>query len=345
MSQGPAAAVPANGALRPTPGRKRLRLATPTSRPRSRAVDEPDARSLSRLASLLSAHAPCDGVFGLRLPGVYAVRRSRVTQEPLRATVRPALCIVAQGAKVVMLGREVYAYNPSRMCVYSVDLPVAGQVVRASQAEPFLAFKLDLDSYKVAELTLKVYPHGVPSPPDSRGVFVGQATAGIVGAAARLIELMAQPGDAELLAPLVVEEILIRLLRSSIGPRVAQIGQKESGVQRVARAVSWMRANFAQPMTVDSLARLAHMSVSSFHQRFKAVTSMSPLQYQKALRLQEARSLMLSQMMDAGSAGRQVGYLSASQFSREYARLFGNAPTRDIARLREQGFAPDDLAR
>ena len=255
----------------------------------------------------------------------------------MHATVRPALCIVAQGAKIVMLGREVYRYDASRMIAYSVDLPVAGQVVRASHAEPFLGFKLDLDPYKIAELTLKVYPHGVPSPRDSRGVFVGQATDGIVDAATRLIELLEEPRDAELLAPLVVDEILIRLLRSSIGPRVAQIGQTESGVQRVAKAVSWVRANFAQPITVEALAELAHMSVSSFHQRFRAVTSMSPLQYQKALRLEEARRLMLSGMADAGGAGRQVGYLSASQFSREYARLFGYPPTKDIARLRQRG--------
>ncbi len=132
----------------------------------------------------------------------------------VRATVTPALCIVAQGAKIVMLGREVYSYDASRMIAYAVDLPVAGQIVRASQREPFLALKLDLDPYKIAELALRVYPHGVPSTRDSRGLFVGQATTAIVDAAARLIELMAEPADAELLAPLVIDEILIRLLRS-----------------------------------------------------------------------------------------------------------------------------------
>ena len=141
---------------------------------------------------------------------------------------------MAQGAKIVMLGREVYSYDASRMIAYAVDLPVAGQIVRASRSEPFLALKLELDPYKIAELSLKVFPHGVPNPQESRGVFVGQATTAIVDAAVRLVELIAQPGDAELLAPLVVDEILIRLLRSSIGPRVAQIGQKESGGQRGA---------------------------------------------------------------------------------------------------------------
>ena len=146
---------------------------------------------------------------------------------------------------------------------------------------------------------------------------------------------MAEPGDAELLGPLVIDEILIRLLRSPIGVRVAQIGLAESSVNGIAKAVSWLRANFSQPMKVEELAELAHMSVSSFHQHFKSVTSMSPLQFQKVLRLQEARRLMLSTMTDASTASWHVGYQSASQFSREYSRFFGSAPTKDIARLRE----------
>jgi AraC-like DNA-binding protein len=322
-----------------------LRLASATSRATHAAHDEgPQAESLGRLTGLLAAHAPYDGAFPLRVPGLHVVRRSRPYREMVRATVTPALCIVAQGTKIVMLGREVYSYDASRMIAYAVDLPVAGQIVRASQREPFLALKLDLDPYKIAELALRVYPHGVPSTRDSRGLFVGQATTAIVDAAARLVELMAEPADAELLAPLVIDEILIRLLRSAIGARIAQIGQAESGVQRIAKAVTWVRAHFAQPMAVETLADLAHMSPSSFHQHFKAVTSMSPLQYQKVLRLHEARRLMLSRMMDAGSAGREVGYLSASQFSREYTRLFGSAPTRDVARLRQDG-ALDEGAR
>ena len=324
----------------------RLRLASRTARPTATSgEDGPHAGSLERLATLLAAHAPYDGVFELRLPGTYAVRRSRVTREMIRTTVCPALCVVAQGAKIVMLGREVYSYDASQMIAYSVDLPVAGQVVQASQAEPFLAFKLDLSAYKIAELTLKVYPNGVPGPDDTRGVVVGKATTAIVEATSRLIALMADPADAELLAPLVVDEILVRLLRSPIGPRIAQIGQQESGVQRVARAVSWIRTYFAQPMAVEHLAQLAHMSISSFHQHFKAVTSMSPLQYQKVLRLQESRRLMLAHMLDAGSAAREVGYLSASQFSREYARFFGNAPMKDIARLRHDGFPVEEVGR
>jgi transcriptional regulator GlxA family with amidase domain len=157
-----------------------------------------------------------------------------------------------------------------------------------------------------------------------------------VNAATRLVECLARPGDAELLAPLVMDEVLMRLLRSSIGVRVAQMGFAESSVHRVAKAVSWLRATFSQPMKVEDLAGLVHMSVSSFHEHFKSVTSMSPLHSQKVLRLQEARRLMLSTMMDAGTASQRVGYLSASRFSREYSRFFGNAPTKDIARLRQE---------
>jgi AraC-like DNA-binding protein len=255
------------------------------------------------------------------------------------------LCIIAQGAKSVMLGQEVYEYDTSRMLVFSVDLPVTGLVTRASHAEPYLSFRLELDPNKVAELVLKVYPHGLPRVQEKRAVCITQADVNIFNAAIRLIELMAQPGDAELLAPLVIDEILIRLLRSPVGVRVAQIGLEDSGVHGVAKAVSWLRANFSQPMKVEELAELAHMSVSSFHQHFKSVTSMSPLQYQKVVRLQEARRLMLSTMMDASAASRHVGYLSASQFSREYGRFFGSAPTKDIVRLREQGFTAADVSR
>ena len=325
-------------------GHLRLATAAPQAAEAHRP-EEPRAESLVRLASLLAAHTPYDGSFPLRVPGVHAIRRSSVSRDMVRATVAPALCVVAQGAKVVVLGREVYAYDSSRMIAYSVELPVAAQIVRASHREPFLALKLDLHGYKIAELSLRVFPHGVPSPRDTRGVCVGQVTTAIVDAASRLVELMADSTDAELFAPLVVDEILMRLLRSSIGPRVALLGQQESSVQRVTKAVAWVREHFAQPIKMAELAGLANMSLSSFHQHFRAVTAMSPLQYQKVLRLHEARRLMLARMMDAGTAGRQVGYLSASQFSREYTRLFGSAPTRDIAKLRQDDLQAEDGTR
>jgi AraC-like DNA-binding protein len=291
---------------------------------------------ISRLAKLIAVHAPYDGSFELRMPGLCAIRLSRTNAELTHAVMQPAVCIVAQGAKSVMVGEDVFEYQASQIAVYSVDVPVAAQVTRASHAEPYLNLKIDLDPQKVAELAAKVYPHGLPQAREGRAVWVGDANASIIDAASRLLEVMAQPAEAELLAPLIVDEILIRLLRSPMGSRVAQIGHAESSLQRVAKAVSWLRSNFDQPADVDDLAALVNMSVSSFHRQFKSVTSMSPLQYQKALRLQEARRLMLTEQLDAGNAGRRVGYVSPSQFSREYGRFFGAAPTRDIHRLREE---------
>lgn len=325
-------------------GGANLRLAHAGSPSASAHEDSPHDQSLARLAKRLAAHAPHDGSFELGVPGLRVVRRSRPTRVLERATVPPALCIVAQGAKTVMLGREVYAYDASRLVAYTVDLPLAGQITRASQREPFLVLVLRLDPYKIAELALKVYPRGVPGTDSSRAVVVGPSSTAIVDAATRLVDAVASPAEAEFLAPVLIDEILVRLLLSAVGPRVAQVGQHGSGVQRVARAVQWVREHFSQPIALEELADLVHMSVSSFHQHFKAVTSMTPLQYQKVLRLQEARRLMLSHTLDAGAAGQQVGYLSASQFSREYTRLFGRTPTRDVAKLRQDGVVPHEAA-
>jgi len=245
--------------------------------------------------------------------------------------------MVAQGAKVVMVGREMLEYDPAHVLVLAVDLPISSQVVRASRKEPYLGFILDLDAARVAELATRVYPRGVPKATDARGLYVGRSTDGIADAVTRLLELMGDPEDADMLGPLVVDEIVIRLLRTAVGPRVAQMGQPKSGVPRVVEAVGWIRAHFAQPVTVEEMAASVHMSASSVHERFKAVTSLSPLQYQKVLR-HEARRLMLFQKMDAIEACHRVGYLSPSQFSREYSRFFGSAPSRDVARVREGGF-------
>ena len=302
------------------------------------SLTSPGALALKRLAGLLASHTPHDGAFQLRLPGTWAVRLSRITTETSYATLGPALCVAAQGAKVVMLGSEVLEYDPAHLLVLAVGLPISSQVTRASRKDPYLGFVIDLDPTRVAELAARVYPRGVPKSSDVCGLYAGRSTDEIVDAVSRLLELMAHPEDANLLGPLVVDEILIRLLRTPIGGRVAQIGNPKSGVQRVAEAVSWIRAHFAQPVTVADMARSVHMRDSSFHQHFKAITSMSPLQYQKVVRLHEARRLMLFQRMDATDACRRVGYVSPSQFSREYSRFFGSAPVKDIARLRQDGF-------
>jgi AraC-like DNA-binding protein len=305
----------------------------------------PSALKLRRLAQVLARYTPQDGAFPLRLPGTYAVRRSSMSTEASYATLGPALCVAAQGAKAIMLGRDVFEYDPTHLLVFAVDLPVSSQVTRASRKDPYLGFVLELDPARVAELAGRVYPQGLPKAPDSRGLYAERSTDSIVDAVTRLLELMVHPEDANLLGPLVVDEIVLRLLRTPVGTRVAQIGQAKSGVQRIAEAVSWIRTHFAQPVTVDEMAASVHMSASSFHQRFKDVTTMSPLQYQKVLRLHEARRLMLFHKMDTSAACHHVGYVSASQFSREYARFFGSAPTKDVARLREQGFIPTNVAR
>jgi len=300
----------------------------------SPSADQDEGLSdLAKLARLLSAHAPYDGTFELRIPGVHVSKASRTQKEMHHAVVRPGLCMVAQGAKRILLGKEVYEYDASRMLVYSVDVPVTAQVTAASFETPYLGLRLDIDPGRIAELTAKVYPHGLPKREDGHAICVDQIDAPVINAVVRLMTLASQPGDSELLAPLVMDEILIRLLKSSLGLRLAMIGQEESKIHRISKAVSWVRTNFDQPLDVERLAMLVHMSTSSFHQHFKAVTDMSPLQYQKALRLQEARRLMLLAKLDAGAAGRRVGYQSVSQFTREYGRYFGNAPTKDIAGL------------
>lgn len=294
-----------------------------------------DASQIDKLARLLSAYAPHDGSFDMRIPGLMVSRISRTNKECVHSLRISSLCIVAQGAKTVIVGDEVYEYDSSQTIVFSVALPVASQVTQATPSNPYLSLRLELDPRKIAELVLKVFPNGLPPVPERNAVYLTPTDESIVNASIRLMECLAHPGDVELLAPLITDEILIRLLRSPIGARVAQMGFAESSIQRVEKAISWLRTNYHQPIKVDELAELVHMSVSSFHEHFKAITSMSPLQYQKVLRLQEARRLMMSNM-DAGAASQRVGYLSASQFSREYSRFFGCAPTRDIARLRQE---------
>jgi AraC-like DNA-binding protein len=300
--------------------------------------DERSARAdIAELARLISAHAPYDGIFPLRAAGVDALRASHAAREVKHALQQPSVCIVAQGTKSIGIGDRVYEYGAEQVAVFSIDVPVTAQITRATPAEPYLTLRIALDPERVGAIAAKVFPNGVPRPSESGAVAIGTADAPIVDAAVRLLQSMAQPADAELLAPLAIDEILIRLLRGPLGPRIAQIGQAESSLQRVARAVSWLRAHYDQPVNVEELARLVNASVSSFHRQFKATTSMSPLQYQKALRLQEARRLMLMTMLDAGTASRRVGYVSASQFSREYARFFGKAPMKDVLRLRKAG--------
>lgn len=286
------------------------------------------------LAALMGRFATGDGVHATAIEGVSLLRFSR-RNEPVHAVHEPAVCIIAQGAKQVMLGEEVYLYDASRYLVISVDLPVTGQLVEATPEVPYLCVRLDLDPGEIAGLLLQ---SGVPAPAPprtSRGLYVSEASPSMLDAVIRLVRLLDTPEDIAALAPLAMREILYRLLRSEEGWRLRQIATPDSQAQRIARVIGLLKTRFAEPLRIEDLAREVHMSASSLHQHFRAVTSMSPLQYQKRVRLQEARRLMLSENMDAATAGFHVGYESPSQFSREYSRLFGDSPARDLRRLRE----------
>ncbi|MBB6637832.1 AraC family transcriptional regulator [Cohnella thailandensis] len=304
-------------------------------------ADESLDAETARLARLIRTYTPHDGTFSQRIPGLHVSRYSRVNIDYVKTFDIPSLLIVAQGAKVVTVGQEVHSFGRSHMLLFPVALPIAVKTVQATHSDPYLSVKLNLDPQRIAELVLKVYPQGLPAVRNRSAGYVISADLGMLNAVTRLVECLSNPGDAELLAPLVADEILIRVLRSPIGAQVAEICFADSGMQRVVKAIAWLRDNFSQQMKVADLAELVHMSASAFHEHFKAVTSMSPLQYQKALRLHEARRLLISNSMDATAACQMVGYASASQFSRDYRSFFGSPPSKDVAEWRQQRKTPD----
>jgi AraC-like DNA-binding protein len=286
-----------------------------------------------QLAAAIERAAPRDGVHPTAIERMSLIRSSR-PGEPLHALHQPALCIIAQGRKQVMLGDEVYLYDASHHLVVSVDLPVTGQVLQATPQAPYLCFRLDLDPGEIAALMLQAGLPAATQRSSARGLFLGQTCPLMLDAVLRLVRLLETPEDIPALAPLVMREILYRLLKGEHGWRLNQIATANSQAQRIARVIGWLKEHFAEPLRIEDVAREVHMSTSSLHHHFKAVTAMSPLQYQKRLRLQEARRLMLSEDVDAATAGFRVGYESPSQFSREYSRLFGVPPARDQRRLR-----------
>ncbi|NMQ20885.1 AraC family transcriptional regulator [Candidatus Competibacter phosphatis] len=294
----------------------------------------PDSGDLKKLADLIARFAPHDGRFELSGYGLYVVKETKTTPETTRTMSQPGMCIVAQGAKRVSLVHRSFEYNESRMVVYAAEVPVGASIVKASSEEPFLCLVVPLDPQKLIELILKVFPHSLPKTPDTQAIYVGNSHPKIVTAAIRIMDLILQQEDADLLVPLVIDEILIRLLRSPAGPAIAQIGITDSNAQKIAKTISWLKENYATTVRIEDLAAIAGMSPSSFYSHFKSITSMSPLQFQKTLRLQEARNLMIMRRVDVSNASLQVGYASLSQFSREYSRLFGYPPSKDIAQLR-----------
>lgn len=273
-----------------------------------------------------------DGVIEIGVPRVKLFRFSTPT-EPLHALHEPAICLVVQGKKRVLIGDAALDYDSSRFLAASVDVPVVGQVIEASPARPYLCFKLEIDRAMLAALALEMGPAdaGDPAP----GVALSPVTPELLDSALRLLRLAETPRDIAVLAPLAERELLYRLLSGEYGARLRQLAHADSKLSQVNRAINWIKANYRDAFSIEALASEARMSASALHVHFKQVTSLSPLQYQKQMRLQEARRLIFAEAMDAANAAHEVGYESPSQFSREYRRLFGAPPVQDVTRLRE----------
>ncbi|HEX4779895.1 MAG TPA: AraC family transcriptional regulator [Usitatibacter sp.] len=293
--------------------------------------------ALADLAGLLTRFTARagDGSHATPIPGVTIHRFSAPSPLRVHAVQNPCVAVIAQGVKRVMLGDEVYTYDRANFLTGSVDLPVSSQVVEASAAAPYLSLKLDVDPREIAALLLEA-PETVTADAatPARGIFMSRSDAALIESFVRLLRLLEAPEDIAVLAPLARREILYRLLKGEQGFRLRQIANVTGHAKRIAKAIEWLRTNFRQALRIEDLAAQANMSTSSFHEHFRAVTAMSPLQFQKRLRLQEARALLLAEALDAATAGHRVGYESPSQFSREYSRLFGVPPATDVKRMR-----------
>ncbi|MBY3188949.1 AraC family transcriptional regulator [Rhizobium leguminosarum] len=288
-------------------------------------------QTLTEIAAVIARHVSKDGFQATPIERVTLVRSSTVTM-PMPNVYRPQLCLVAQGRKEVTLGDRVFRYTPGRYGVVTYDLPAIGHVVEATPDKPYLCLYLDFDPVMLGDLAMRVPPPKAPSPPI--GKTVTDASAGLLDAALRLLRLLDDPAAVPVLGPLAEQEILYRLLAGPDGARMRHITSGQGPVAQIGRAIAWIGKNFRERFSIERLATEVGMSPSSLHEHFRAVTAMTPLQFQKQLRLQDARSLMLVQNIDVTTAAFHVGYESPSQFSREYRRHFGESPARDIARLR-----------
>lgn len=275
-----------------------------------------------------------EGTFDL--PGGLRLLRASSPTELEHGISFPAFCVVAQGSKEVLLGDDVYRYDANNYLVTAAALPIASRITEASEERPYLGVVLGLDPALVGSVMVEA---GHPAPGNRaavRAIDVSPLDAALLDAVLRLVALLDAPADeARFLRPLLTREIVFRLLKGEQGDRLRQTAALGGHAHRIAGALERLRRDFDRPLRVEDVAREAGMSVSGFHHHFKAITAMSPLQFQKRMRLQAARRLMLGENLDAGSAGRRVGYGDASQFSREYKRLFGEPPARDAERLRE----------
>ena len=306
---------------------------------RNMPVADPALEKARReLARIVARFAGSDGLHRTPIPGL-TIFRSSAPNAPACSVYEPVVTVVAQGAKRVTLGEESYVYDQAHYLVTSVDLPVVSQVIQATTKEPCFCFTYALDASRIAAMMADIPAPPPRTAPAQRGLSVSPLSLPLLDAMLRLARLLENPGDVPVLAPLIEREVLYRLLTGEQGERLRHIAVSGSQSHQVARAIDWIRRNYALPLRVEELAHTVNMSVSSLHHHFKAVTAMSPLQYQKRLRLAEARRLMLVEMHDAASAAHQVGYESPSQFNREYSRQYGAPPMRDVLQLRQSGGA------
>jgi AraC-like DNA-binding protein len=286
------------------------------------------------LAGLLERRTDADGGHDTAIPALKLWRFSHPT-EPAPVLQEPAVYVVVQGRKQVTLGDETYVYDRSRYLAVSVDLPVVGNVFEASPDAPYLCLTLAVDPRELASLIVEMGRQAPRDDHDGRALYLSPVRAPLLDGLLRLVRLLDTPADISVLAPLLLRELDYRLLQSEQFGRLAQMAIGDGRLRRVSGAIAWIREHFAEPLRVEELAGRVHMSPSALHQHFKAATAMSPIQYQKRLRLQEARRRLLSGAPSADSVAYEVGYASASQFSREYARLFGQPPRRDAERVRD----------
>ena len=290
------------------------------------------------IAALISRHAPRNGDYATAIGNLTFHRQSSVTESLFHAA-RPSVAIIAQGAKDVTLGTETFHYSRMQYLLTSVELPVQVRVAQASEEQPHLCVVLGIDIADVAALLDSESAGGAAQQkilPATRGISVSDVSPELLDAMLRLVRLLDKPAEIAALAPLIRRELTYRLLNGPVGARLRHMALASSQSHQVGQAIDWITHHYAQPLRIEHLAGMANMSMSSLHHHFKAITAMTPMQYQKLLRLQEARRLMLVEQIDAGTAGYRVGYASESQFSREYSRQFGRAPMRDVGQVRAQ---------
>ena len=295
------------------------------------------------LTAQIAAHTKSLGENLTAIPGLALYRRTTPTA-CFRATYEPSITVFVQGRKRINLGGTVYLCDETSFLLSSIDVPAESQILEASEQVPMLSLFLRLDMPIVREVISREELPELETSVQARGLAVGETTPGLIGACSRLIDLLETPEDIPFLSHLILREIVYRILRTPQGERLRAIATTGDLSHRTARAISWLRVNFAKPLHMEELATVARMGVSTLHHQFRALTSMSPLQYQKQIRLQTARQRMLLDGMDATSVAYEVGYESVSQFNREYSRLFGQPPIRDVKALRDSKVVPINAA-